>query len=49
MPRGRKKAADHLTAEEELRMVLQWAEQMDFQNIAAALRRIMGKVSQNGK
>ena len=48
MPRGQKKAPEDMTAAEELLMVLQWAEQMDFQNIAAALRRIIGKLSLKG-
>lgn len=43
MPR-RKKDPDHMTAEEELRSVLQWAEQQRFKNVAEALRRIIAKL-----
>ena len=48
--RTKKDAAD-MTAEEELRMLLQWAERMHFENVAAAVRRVLAKlpVSQRGR
>jgi hypothetical protein len=48
MPRGRKKDPANMTAEEELRSILQWAEQMQLENIAAALRRVLRKLSHKG-
>jgi hypothetical protein len=37
-----------MTAEEELRSLLQWAEQMQLENVAAALRRVLIKLSRKG-
>jgi hypothetical protein len=33
-----------MTAEEEVRSLLKWAEQQGFENVAAALRRILAKL-----
>jgi hypothetical protein len=44
MPRGRKPKPENMTAEEELRSLRQWAEQQDFRNVAAALRRVLTKL-----
>jgi hypothetical protein len=33
-----------MTAEEELRSLLQWARQQHFKNVAAALRRVRKKL-----
>jgi hypothetical protein len=44
MPRGRKKNPEHMTAVEELRSLLQWAERMQLENVAAALRRVLAKM-----
>jgi hypothetical protein len=44
MPRGRKPKPENMTAEEELRCLLQWAEQQDFRNVAATLRRVLTKL-----
>jgi hypothetical protein len=44
MPCGRKKYPEHMTAKEELRSLLKWAEQVHFENVAAALRRILAKM-----
>ena len=44
MPRGRKKDPANMTAAEELRSLLQWAEQMKLENVAAALRRVLSKL-----
>jgi hypothetical protein len=41
---GRKKDPTHMTAEEELRSLLQWAEQTQHENVAAAIRRILAKL-----
>jgi hypothetical protein len=48
MPGGRKKDPANMTAEEELRSLLQWAEQMQLENVAAALRRVLAKLSRKG-
>jgi len=42
MPR-RNRNPDAMTAADEIRAVLAWAEQADFVNIAAALRRALAK------
>jgi hypothetical protein len=34
-----------MTAEEELRSLLHWAEQMQLENVAAALRRVLSKMN----
>jgi hypothetical protein len=48
MPHGRKKDPANMTAEEELRNLLQWAEQMQLENVAAVLRRVLIKLSHKG-
>jgi hypothetical protein len=48
MPRGRKKDPANMTAEEELRSLLQWAEKMRLENVAAVLRRVLAKLSDKG-
>jgi hypothetical protein len=40
---GRRKNPDTMTAEEEIRSVLDWAQRMGFVNIAAALHRALSK------
>jgi len=37
-----------MTAEEELRMLLLWAEQMTLQNVAQAIRRVLAKLGHKG-
>ena len=44
MPCGRKKDPVKMTAEEELRSLLQWAEQTHLENVVAALRRVLTKL-----
>lgn len=45
LPKPRhKKDPERMTAEEELRSLLKWAEQQRFENVAAALRRILTKL-----
>jgi hypothetical protein len=41
MPRKR---PEEMTAGEELRSLLQWAQQQRFHNIAAALQRVLAKL-----
>jgi len=48
MPRGRKKDPANMTAEEEVRSLLQWAKQVQLENVAAALRRVLFKLSRKG-
>jgi hypothetical protein len=43
MPRYNKNP-DTMTAADELRSLLKWAEQQGFENVAAALRRTIGKL-----
>jgi hypothetical protein len=33
-----------MTAEEELRSLLKWARQVNLENVAAALERVLGKL-----
>jgi hypothetical protein len=40
---GRYKTPDMMTAEEEVRSVLAWAQRMNFENIADALIRAVAK------
>ena len=40
----RKKLPEHMTAEEELRTLVQWADEVQLENVAAALRRILTKI-----
>ncbi|MCU1259326.1 MAG: hypothetical protein JWO80_2211 [Bryobacterales bacterium] len=47
MPR-QKKDPEHMTAEEELRSLLKWAEQTNHENVATALRRVLAKLSRKG-
>jgi hypothetical protein len=47
MPR-QKKTPENMTAEEELQQLLKWAEQVQLENIAAALRRVLAKLSHKG-
>lgn len=42
MPRYNKDPTT-MTAQEELRSLLKWAEQQRFENVAAALRRVLAK------
>jgi hypothetical protein len=44
MPRPKDIDLADMTAEEELRSLLQWAEQQKFENVAAALRRVLAKL-----
>jgi hypothetical protein len=44
MPRGREKNPEHMTAEEELQSLRQWAEQQRFFNVSDALGRILTKI-----
>jgi len=44
MPRGRPPA--HKTAEQELRSLLEWAEQQGFMNVAEALCRVLIEVQE---
>jgi hypothetical protein len=44
LPMPRYKAPEHMTAVEELRRLLKWAEQQGFSNVAAALRRVLIKL-----
>jgi hypothetical protein len=44
MPRGRKEDRQTLTDQQEVRAPLQWAEQVQFENIAAALCRALAKL-----
>jgi hypothetical protein len=39
----RRKDPDHMTAEDEIRSVLDWARRMGFENIEASLRRALDK------
>jgi predicted RNA-binding protein with RPS1 domain len=43
-----REVAETMTAEEELRSLLKWAEQTQHENVAAALRRVLVKLSRKG-
>ena len=45
MPRQKDIDLADMTAEQELRSLLQWAEQMQLANVAAALRRILTQIA----
>ncbi len=40
--------AENQTPEQELRGLLKWAEQQDFSNVAAVLRRVLTKLEARG-
>jgi hypothetical protein len=42
------KISANMTAEEELRSLVQWAQQTHLENVAATLRRVLVKLSRKG-